>query len=98
MCAELTLLFLNIHTKGLVGFYGISTIVGYLMPNPVFTNIKWFVNSFGKDTFKRDWAHLLYTACTQLNGFNYCYVILTIQLNSHLLTQLNYCYGDLPTR
>ena len=24
---------------GLVGFYGISTIVGYLMPNPVFTYI-----------------------------------------------------------
>ena len=24
---------------GLVGFYGISTILGYLMPNPVFTNI-----------------------------------------------------------
>ena len=24
---------------GLVGFYDISTIVGYLMPNPAFTNI-----------------------------------------------------------
>ena len=23
----------------LVGFYGISTIVGYLMPNPLYTNI-----------------------------------------------------------
>ena len=22
---------------GLVGFYGISTIIGYLMPNPVYT-------------------------------------------------------------
>ncbi len=29
---------------GLVGFYGISTIVGYLMPNPLYTYIKyiWF--------------------------------------------------------
>ena len=27
----------------MVGFYGISTLVGYLMPNPVYTNIK-FVN------------------------------------------------------
>ena len=24
---------------GLVGFYGISTIVGYLMPNPLYTYI-----------------------------------------------------------
>ena len=24
---------------GLVGFYGISTIVGYLMPNPLYTII-----------------------------------------------------------
>ena len=24
---------------GWVGFYGISTIVGYLMPNPLYTNI-----------------------------------------------------------
>ena len=24
-------------TAGLVGFYGISTIVGYLMPNPLYT-------------------------------------------------------------
>ena len=25
------------HLTGLVGFYGISTIVGYLMPNPLYT-------------------------------------------------------------
>ena len=42
---------------GLVGFYGISTIFGYLMPNPVFTYIKWFVNSFGRYIFKWAWAH-----------------------------------------
>ena len=37
---------------GLVGFYGISTIVGYLMPNPVFTYILniWFINTFCKYT------------------------------------------------
>ena len=26
---------------GLVGFYGISTIVGYVMPNPLYTSIKY---------------------------------------------------------
>ena len=35
---------LDIYIKniwfGLVGFYGISTIVGYLMPNPLYTYIK----------------------------------------------------------
>ena len=36
----------------LVEFYGISTIVGYLMPNPVFTYILniWFINTFCRDT------------------------------------------------
>ena len=32
-----------------VGFYDISTIIGYLMPNPVYTYILnhiWFVNTF----------------------------------------------------
>ena len=33
---------------GLVGFYGISTIIGYLMPNSLYTLIKyiWFENIF----------------------------------------------------
>ena len=33
---------------GLVWFYGISTIVGYLMPKPIFTYIfnTWFANIF----------------------------------------------------
>ena len=37
---------------GLVWFYGISTIVGYLMPYPVFTYISniWFVNAFFRYT------------------------------------------------
>ena len=30
---------LNIYDLVLVGFYGISTIVGYLMPNPLYTDI-----------------------------------------------------------
>ena len=33
---------------GLVWFYGISTIIGYLMPNPFYTYISniWFLNTF----------------------------------------------------
>ena len=44
--------FLYIYIKyiwfGLVGFYGISTIVGYLMPNTLYTYIIniWFLNTF----------------------------------------------------
>ena len=30
---------LKLSWFGLVGFYGISTIVGYLMPNPLYTYI-----------------------------------------------------------
>ena len=29
----------NSYLEGWVGFYGISTIVGYLMPNPLYTYI-----------------------------------------------------------
>ena len=29
----------SIRLVNVVGFYGISTIVGYLMPNPIFTYI-----------------------------------------------------------
>ena len=38
----------------LIWFYGISIIVGYLMPNPVFTYIlnKWFANTFCRYTVK----------------------------------------------
>ena len=31
---------------GLVGFYGISTIVGYLMPNPLYTYIRFGLVEF----------------------------------------------------
>ena len=29
----------NIYDLGLAGFYGISTIVGYLIPKPIYTYI-----------------------------------------------------------
>ncbi len=29
----------NLYTFDLVGFYGISTIIGYFMPNPLYTYI-----------------------------------------------------------
>ena len=40
------MILIYIKVKDLVWFYAISTIVGYLMPNPVFTYIlnTWFVN------------------------------------------------------
>ena len=31
-------------SNGLVWFYGISTIVGYLMPNPFYTYIKYMIS------------------------------------------------------
>ena len=31
---------------GLVGFYGISTIVGYLMPNPLYTYILHMISKY----------------------------------------------------
>ena len=65
---------------GLVGFYGISTIVGYLMPNPFYTKILniWYVNIFSGKILKRAWA----LSCTQLNGFKYCYKKIAIQHQS----------------
>ena len=66
---------------GLVGFYGISTIVGYLMPNSVYTYISniWLDNLYFVDNvFKQD---IISYVCTQLNDFKYCYVTVTIQCN-----------------
>ena len=39
VCLHKIILFQQIITFGLVGFYGISTIVGYLMPNSLYTYI-----------------------------------------------------------
>ena len=48
---------------GLVWSYGISTVAGYLMPNPVFTNILniWFVNTFCTNTQLKDQTVLFVT-------------------------------------
>ena len=45
-----------IYIFSLVGFYDISTIVGYLMPNPVFAYIlnTWVVNIFCRYTQLND--------------------------------------------
>ena len=47
----------------LIWFYGISTIVGYLMPSPVFTHILniWFVKTFYKYTQLHDQTVLFLT-------------------------------------
>ncbi len=37
--AETIAILVRKQLNGLVGFYGISTIVGYLMPNPLYTYI-----------------------------------------------------------
>ena len=75
---------------GWVGLYGISTIVGYLMPNSVFTYILiiWFVKTFCRYTELNDQTILFqFSMSTKLNYSKYCYVSLTIQLNiSHLFT------------
>ena len=45
---------------GWVGFYRISTIVGYLMPSPLYTyilNIYDFYTHFVDNIFNRAWAH-----------------------------------------
>ena len=39
LLTESTLKMYHIVKSGLVGVYGISTIVGYLMPNPLYTNM-----------------------------------------------------------
>ena len=60
----------------LVEFYGVSTIIGYLIPNPVYTcilNIYDFPTHFVDNILKR-----VFFFCTQLNGFKYCYAIETI--------------------
>ena len=59
----------TMYVVGLVGFYDISSIVGFLMPNPVFIYIKGFVNICGRYIFKQVWAH----SFVQLNGFKYFY-------------------------
>ena len=56
---------------GLLRFYDIWNIKGYLMSNPLWTYILniWFVNAFCLNIFKRTSAHSLYT-------FKWFYVLL----------------------
>ena len=66
---------------GWVWFDGISNIVGYLMPNTLYTYIKYMICKH--ILLITLWAHLF--LCTRLNGFKHWYLLLTIQLNiSHL--------------
>ena len=71
-----------------------ATIVGYLMPNLVFTHILnlWFVNILCKYTVKYSNSSIsnnsIKNNSTKLNASKHCYVSLTIQLNiRHLSTQ-----------
>ena len=88
---ELRNQFIHIHWRDLVinvlvWFYGISTIVGNLIPNPVFIYVLdiSFENKLGRYTQLNDQTVLFLTKC---NSSKYCYVQLTIQLNiSNLFT------------
>ena len=75
---------------GLVWFYGISTIVGYLMPNPLYTYVYVFCTQLNGFKYFYLIQIILFTInhlYTQLNGTKYCYALLTIQFNnSHLFT------------
>ena len=66
----------------LVSFYGISILVGYIMPNSLY--MLGFVNILWRNIFKQVRVHLL-------NGFKYCYITPTIQIKSQsfVSTQLN---------
>ena len=49
---------------GLVGFYGISTVIGHLIPNPLYIYIYiqyvWLVNTFLVKILKLPWANLFF--------------------------------------
>ena len=74
-------------------FYGMSTLVDYLMSNPVYTYIKYICKQivFRLQFFNEQELVYLYTVkwfqvlllivCTLLNGFRYCYLILIILFN-----------------
>ena len=71
----------------LVVFHGIPTLVGHLMPNPVYKYILniWFIKQwFGGNFLKWTRAHLF----AQLKAFKYCYINNIIQLYSFICTQV----------
>ena len=66
---------------GLVWFYGISTIVGYLIPNSFNTYILDISKKFSDNIFKQAWAHFF----TQLNGFtHFCLIQIILFKINHL--------------
>ena len=56
---------------GLVGFYGISTIVGYLMPNPFYTYI---LNIYDLVWFGWVLWHINYCRLFNAKSFLYIYI------------------------
>ena len=54
---------------------GISSIVGYLMPNPFYTYIKYMIC---KHILKITFLNEPELFCTQIKGFKYCYITVTI--------------------
>ena len=72
---------------GLVGFYGLPTLVGYSMPNPlyIYTHIYNLLKHFENNILKQAWALF----CTQLQYFKYCYITVTIYHQSFVCTQIS---------
>ena len=62
----------------LVGFYGISTIIGYLMPNSLYTyQIYMTCKNILLIRFLNE-PEFIFFFCMQLNGFKYCDIRVTI--------------------
>ena len=83
MHAVFELLICMIVWFGLVGFYGISTVVGYWIPNPVYIYILIIFMIRKKIlsiTFLNEPELFL---AKKLNGYKYCYITVTINI-SHL--------------
>ena len=63
----------------LVWFYGLSTIVGYLMSNPVYTYIlNIYIYDFQTNFVENILKHAWTLFSPQLNGFKYCFITVTI--------------------
>ena len=73
----------------LVWFYDISTTVGYLMPNPVFTHIlnKWFVNTFYRYTQLNDQTVPFLTIQFSLSQYVKCFQVLLCITNNSIKHQ-----------
>ena len=71
---------MNIFFAHLVWFHGISIIEGYLMPNPLYTYIKYMIWKQNLLITFLDKPEVFF--CTQLNGFKYFY-----QIVNHLFAQ-----------